>query len=74
MYKLTYTEHQQNPPSMGGKWECGTETIVSMSNSPKKASSMRGTIVRKFTGTLGVPILSCRRFEKDGKLLWEKWD
>jgi len=74
MYKYTYTEYQQCPPSCGGNWECGTETTVCLSKSPKKATSMRGTVVRRFVGRDGVPILSFRRFERDGKLIWERWD
>ena len=45
-----------------------------MSKSPKKATSIRGTVVRRFEGHEGVPILSSRRFERDGKLIWERWD
>jgi len=74
MYKYTYIEHQQNPPSCGGNWDSGTSTFVCMSKSPKKATSMRGTVVRRFEGHEGVPIMSVRRFERDGKLIWECWD
>jgi len=72
MYKYTYTEHQQNPPSLGGDWECGTETVVCFSKSPKKACSLKGIVSRKFEGTCGCPIMAYEKLEFNGKVIFDR--
>jgi hypothetical protein len=73
-YKYTVTEYQQNPPSFGGNWECGTYTRVCFSNSPKKATTFRGATFSRFTGVEGCPIMSLSKLECDGKVIFEEWD
>jgi len=74
MFKYTRIEYQQNPPSFGGSWESGREVAVCFSKSPKKALRWQGATSYRHEGVQGVPIMEVRRFEKDGKLLWERWD
>lgn len=74
MYKYTAIEYMQNPPSCGGHWETGTYTRVCFSNSPKKATSWRGSVSSRSTGVEGCPIMGFRRLERDGKVIFEKWD
>jgi hypothetical protein len=74
MYKYTYTEHQQNPPSFGGNWESGTETVVCFSKSPKKACTLKGTVSRKFKGVCGCPIMSSEKLELNGKVIFDRMD
>ena len=74
LFKFTVIEFQQCPPSLGGNWECGTDTRVSMSRSPKKAMAFEGAVTRRFEGEVGCPVLRQRVFSKGGKVLWEKWD
>ena len=74
LFKFTVIEVQQCPPSLGGNWECGTDTRVSMSRSPKKAMAFQGAVPRRFEGEVGGPVLRQRVFSKGGKVLWEKWD
>lgn len=74
MYKFTYTEYQQNPPSCGGNWDSGTYTRVGFSNSPKKAVQFRDATSWKLTGVEGCPIMSHSKLERDGKVIFEIWD
>ena len=75
LYKYKIVEHQQNPPSCGGNWECGTYTRVCISTSPKKALAMEeGTYTRKFEGVDGVPVLQEHTFTKGNKVIFNKWD
>ena len=48
IYKMTEIEYQQNPPSCGGNWECGSVTRVCMSRSPKVAVAMAGDITVRY--------------------------
>jgi hypothetical protein len=74
MYKYTYIDHQQNPPSCGGNWECGTETTICFSKSPKKACKLNGTVLRKFEGVDGCSIMSEEKLEFNGKVLFQRWN
>ena len=74
LYKFTVVEFQQNPPSLGGNWECGTDTQVCISHSPKKALAFEGAVTRHFEGEVGCPVLRQQVFSKGGKVLWQKWD
>ena len=74
LYKFTVVEFQQNPPSLGGNWECGTDTRVSMSRSPKKALAFEGALSGHFEGVVGCPVLRQQVFSKGDRVLWEKWD
>ena len=74
MFKYTTTEFMQNPHSFGGNWDSGSHTAVSISKSPKRACALKGAVTRKSDGVEGVPIMSMRRLEKNGKTLWEIWD
>ena len=74
LYKMTEIEYQQNPPSCGGNWECGSVTRVCMSRSPKKAAAMSGNITVRYEGVEGCPVLRQRVFTKGGKVLFDKWD
>jgi hypothetical protein len=74
MYKYTYTTFEQLPPSLGGNWEAGETTHAWFSKSPKKACAMEGAYSIRHTGATGVPIMSVDRLERDGKLIWERWD
>jgi hypothetical protein len=73
-YKYTVTEYQQNPPSFGGNWECGTYTRVCFSRSPKKATTFQGATFSRSTGVEGCPIMSFSKLERDGKVIFEEWD
>ena len=74
LYKMTEIEYQQNPPSCGGNWECGSVTRVCMSRSPKKAAAMSGNITVRYEGVEGCPVLRQRVFTKGNKVLFDKWD
>jgi hypothetical protein len=74
LFKFTVVEFQQNPPSLGGNWECGTDTRVCMSSSPKKALAFEGAVSGHFEGVVGCPVLRQQVFSKGGRVLWEKWD
>ena len=74
LYMMTEIEYMQNPPSCGGKWECGSVTRVCMSRSPKKAAAMSGNITVRYEGVEGVPIMRQRVFTKGNKVLFDKWD
>ena len=74
LFKFTIIEFQQNPPSLGGNYECGTDTRVCISPSPKKAMAFQGAVPRRFEGEVGCPVLRQRVFSKGGKVLWQKWD
>ena len=74
LFKFTVVEFQQNPPSLGGNWECGTDTRVSMSRSPKRALAFEGAVTRRFEGVEGCPVLRQRVFTKGDKVLFDKWD
>ena len=74
LYKMTEIEYQQNPPSCGGNWECGSVTRVCMSRSPKKAAAMSGNITVRYEGVEGCPVLRQRVFTKGDKVLFDKWD
>ena len=74
IYKMTEIEYQQNPPSCGGNWECGSVTRVCMSRSPKVAAAMSGDITVRYEGVDGVPIMRQRVFTKGNKVLFDKWD
>ena len=74
LFKFTIIEFPQNPPSLGGNYECGTDTRVCISPSPKKAMAFQGAVTRRFEGEVGCPVLRQRVFSKGGKVLWQKWD
>jgi len=74
LFTYTVIEFQQCPPSLGGNWECGTDTRVSMSRSPKKALAFADSVTRRFEGVEGCPVLRQRVFTKGGKVLFDKWD
>jgi hypothetical protein len=74
IYKMTEIEYQQNPPSCGGNWECGSVTRVCMSRSPKVAVAMAGDITVRYEGVDGVPIMRQRILTKGGKVIFDKWD
>tara|TARA_Y100001972_G_scaffold53807_1_gene66363 strand:+ start:140 stop:382 length:243 start_codon:yes stop_codon:yes gene_type:complete len=74
IYKMTEIEYQQNPPSCGGNWECGSVTRVCMSLSPKVAVAMAGDITVRYEGVDGVPIMRRRILEKGSRLIFDKWD
>ena len=74
LFKMTRTTYEQNPPSFGGNWECGSVTRVCMSRSPKVAVAMAGDITVRYEGVNGVPIMRQRVFTKGNKVLFDKWD
>ena len=74
LFKMTETEYMQNPPSLGGNYECGSVTRVCMSRSPKVAVAMAGDITVRYQGADGVPIMRRRILEKGSRLIFDKWD
>lgn len=74
MYKYTYTEYQQLPPSLGGNWESGHSTRTCFSRSPKKACAWEGVVVWDHVGVEGCPIMGRRTLERDGKVIFDIWD
>ena len=74
MYKYTQIEYTQLPPSLGGNWESGREVSVCFSNSPRKATSGEGVRVFRQEGPVGVPIMGRTILERDGKVIYDRWD
>ena len=74
LFKMTEIEYMQNPPSLGGNYECGSVTRVCMSRSPKVAVAMRGDITVRYEGVDGCPVLRQRVLTRGGKVLFSKWD
>ena len=88
LFKFTVIEFQQCPPSLGGNWECGTDTRVSMSRSPKLACAMnprrrsnRGeykgpecSVTTHHYGAQGVPTMNHFMLKRGNKVIWDYWD
>lgn len=74
MFKYTQITYTQNPPSCGGNWESGREISVCLSNSPRKATTGEGVRVFRQEGEVGVPIMDRTILERDGKVIFDRWD
>ena len=74
LYKYTVINYTQNPPSLGGNWEVGTETSVCFSRSPKKAMAFEGAVTERYEGVMGCPVLRSRTLSKGGKILFDIMD
>lgn len=72
MFKFTRVNYCHTAPSLGGG--TGIEKIVCFSTSAKRATSLRGTIVRYEDGDCSTPQLVLETLEKDGKIISKKWD
>lgn len=72
MYKYIRIEYCHTAPSLGGG--SGVATTTCFSRSPKLATSMQGVVIRDERGDCEVPQLIFVRFERDGKLIFERWE
>jgi hypothetical protein len=64
LYKYTVINYTQNPPSLGGNWEVGTETSVCFSRSPKKAMAFEGAVTERYEGVDGLPRVALTHSEQ----------
>ena len=73
MYKFTRIELCHTPPSLGGG--CGRRVTVCFSRSPKLAQSLEGIIaLDDHQGDTCCPQIIDYRLERDGVLIYERWD
>ena len=74
LYIFTRTTYEQNPPSCGGNWECGSTIHSCMSPSPKKAMNFDGPRSVRHTGVDGVPIMGRLTLKRGSKVIFDRWD
>ncbi len=74
IYTFTRTTYEQNPPSCGGNWECGTTVHSCMSPSPKKAVNFDGPRSARHTGVDGVPIMGRVTLKRGSTVIFDRWD
>ncbi len=72
MYKFTKINYCHSSQIFGGG--TGVETIVSWSRSPKLATSLHGITNVTCKGDCDAPQLTLVKLEKDGKLIFERWE
>ena len=72
MYKFTKINYCHSPQIFGGG--AGTETIVSWSRSPQRATSLNGIVTRTTLGDCECPQLTYTRLERDGLVIQEGWE